>query len=146
MMCSNCFPSIAMHRRRRSFMEFIVDKIICLGMLSMELLTRCFISSRLAGSVLKTSFLTYPQRKKSKGDKSGDLGGHGVVPPRPIHWLGKDSSTNLRASEEKCGGAPSCWNHIFFSAASGNSEANSETTPFKTHSVYFFPVRFPSMK
>lgn len=69
-------------------MEFIVDKSICLGMLSRELLTRCFISSRLTGSVLKTSFLTYPQRKKSKGDKSGDLGGHGVVPtsttPNPL--------------------------------------------------------------
>lgn len=142
MMCSNCSPSIAMHRRKRSFVEFIVDKSICLGILSREILTRCFIHSRLSGSVLKAAFLTYPQRKKSKGDKSGDLGGHGVVPLRPFHWLGKDPSMNLRAGGEKCVGAPSCWNRIVFS----NPEASSETTSLKTHFVCFFPVRFPSMK
>jgi hypothetical protein len=32
-----------------------------------------------------TRLLTHPHRNKSMGVKSGDLGGHSVGPPRPIH-------------------------------------------------------------
>ena len=42
-----------------------------------------------------------PHKKKSRGVKSGDLGGQGTGPPRPIHLLGYLSFKTWRAAIEK---------------------------------------------
>ena len=48
--------------------------------------------------------LTYLQRKKSGGIKSGDLGGHAIGLPLPIQRPGKMLFKVLRTSFNQCGG------------------------------------------
>ena len=46
-----------------------------------------FGSSMVRGFLEYTLSFKYPQKKKSGGVKSGDLGGHAIEPPRPIHFF-----------------------------------------------------------
>jgi hypothetical protein len=50
----------------------------------------------------QTVSLTNPQQKTSMGVRSGDLGGHCIGPPRPVHWPERSSSRNDLTSSWKC--------------------------------------------
>lgn len=49
---------------------------------------RFIIFSLVVGVSEYTTFFKYPHKKKSRLDKSGDLGHHDIGPPRPIHLPG----------------------------------------------------------
>ena len=68
-----------------------------------------------------TRLLMCPHKKKSRGVKSGDLGGQGTGPPRPIHLLEYLSFITWRTAIEKWAGALSCWYHILRRILRGTS-------------------------
>ena len=70
-------------------------------------------SSILLGRIVYNVDLTLtdfrcPRRKKSRGVRSGDLGGRDTGLRLPIHRLAKFTSRKFRTTLAKCGGAPSC--------------------------------------
>src|SRR5579872_6543705 len=56
----------------------------------------------------KHCFSDDTNKKKSRGEKSGDREGRSIGPLLPIHLFGNVTSKNSLTSREKCGGAPSC--------------------------------------
>jgi len=79
-------------------------------MLRQARVIRSIIFSLVVGVFEYTMFFKYPYKKKSRLDKSGDLGHHdtgSVYSPRPIHQPG-----NMRSKWYltllQCAGAPSC--------------------------------------
>jgi len=76
---------------------------------------RAFRSARSRGnSGTNTRSLTYPQRKKSQGIMSGDLGGHSISgwsfpDARPVQRPGNTVFRYWQTSQWKWVGLPSCW-------------------------------------
>ncbi|GFW62615.1 uncharacterized protein TNCV_1886621 [Trichonephila clavipes] len=56
--------------------------------------------------------LHWPQRKKSRQERSGERAGQFTEPPYPIHRSAYAVSNALRTSALKCAGALLYWNHI----------------------------------
>ena len=75
-------------------------------------------SVKVIGRVLKTSALRCPQRKKSHGDKSGDLAGQGTSPRKETTRPGNISCNTVSDNLAVCAVAPSCWNQILESICS----------------------------
>ena len=74
---------------------------------------RAFRSAR--SRATNTRSLTYPQRKKSQGVRSGDLGAHSIScwsfpDTRPIQRPGNAVFRYWRTSQWKWARLPSCWN------------------------------------
>jgi hypothetical protein len=65
---------------------------------------------------------------KSMGLRSGERGGHATGPLRPIYFPGKWSFRYWRAMRLKCGGAPSCMNHMPTRNVKGMSSSTSGKT------------------
>ena len=82
-------------------------------------LFRCAMSA-----VCKLGLLHNSIYKKSKGFKSGDLGGHGTGPPLPIHRSPYRLFRYRLTLRWKCAGAPACINHICWCWCNGTSSSN----------------------
>lgn len=85
----------------------------------------------------------YPQRKKSKGVRSGLRAGHGIGPFRPIHGAAKVRDRNWRTAMVEWGGAPSCWKIIICRTSSGTS-ARRTGRSCSRNSRYFWAFNVPS--
>ncbi|GFT68583.1 hypothetical protein TNCV_1841811 [Trichonephila clavipes] len=65
-------------------------------------------SITIATGVSYISDFRWPQKKKSKGMRCGQLEGQATGSPSPIHFPGYVTWWWLRTAIEKCAGAPSC--------------------------------------
>ncbi|GBL94262.1 hypothetical protein AVEN_16789-1 [Araneus ventricosus] len=71
---------------------------------------------------------------------SGERGGQGTCPQPPTYLLGYVASRWLRTAIEKCAGAPSCMNHMFWSTVAGIPCSKSGRTCCRK-TRYFAPLR-----
>lgn len=104
-----------------------------------------FKSSTLAGCVVYTCCLRWPHRKKSKGVRSGERGGHSRGPWRPIQWFPNFLYNSFLVALAVCAGWPSCWNHMLARNFSGTS-SNKVTSSFIRKFRYTLPSILPSKK
>jgi hypothetical protein len=75
-------------------------------------------SIKVAGGFRLTSASTRPQNQKSRGLRSGHLGGHGRSVLLEMTRSPKRSRSSWRFALEVCGRAPSCIHQYFFRLAS----------------------------
>ena len=75
---SKCLPLAAMHFTALAFMSNIVLLTIAGSICATCLVMLACSSLRLAGRGLYTLDLRYPQRQKSRGERSGERGGHSL--------------------------------------------------------------------
>jgi len=101
--CSNICPLLSTHNwtRRSKLLE-------CWG--RQELYAPSY--SFLLWVFLSTIFFKYPHKKKSRLDKSGDLGHHDTGPPQPIHLPGNMRFKWYLSLLFQCAGALSYWKNI----------------------------------
>lgn len=124
--CSNGPPPTSIHFRALRMRFAIVRRSISSVTVSIAAWIRSQRSSSSRGrSRPYTHAFTRPKRKKSSGFNSGDRAGQLMVPPRPIHLLGKCPFNQSLTTLVKWASAPSCWNHIFWRRSSGTSASNS---------------------
>ena len=95
--CCMCCPSWARHTARRFCQSAWTRNNTSGWMASQHFRIRCcrWWKSRI-GSWYTRSF-RWPQRKKSKGVRSGDRGGHSIGPRRPIQRPGNCVSNHWRS-------------------------------------------------
>jgi hypothetical protein len=111
-----CAPWVTQH----TWIQYSISCHTCVNMGALIFFTTAMIcafrSARLRGNGgMNTRSLTYPQRKKSQGIMSGDLGGHNnsgwLFPDAcPIQRPGNTVFRYWRTSQWKWAGLPSCWN------------------------------------
>ena len=75
--------------------------------------TMDFSSSIVEGFILKTWFIVWPQKKKSKGFRSGELGGHGIFVLLEMTWPPNFDCKNARFWWVVWHMAPSCMKKSF---------------------------------
>jgi hypothetical protein len=90
-----------------------------------------------------TNAFMWSQRYQSRVVKSGDLGGHAMGPPRPKQRLGNIRFKCCLTCGVYCGGAPSCWKHIWLLIINGIS-SNKPGNSFLWKTSYVFPVKLLS--
>ena len=82
-----------------------------------------------------------PQEKKSRTDKSGDLGGQGMSPNLEMTWLPNNSRTAAIYCLAVCDVAPSCWNQVSWSCGKlfntgATKDCGISTYPFQKFSFF----------
>lgn len=87
--CSNCRPPAAMHAFTRLRKLPTVFSSTSRGIVAHAVRIRAIISARVLGGRSYTTSFRYPHKKKSGIVMSGERGGQGTGPPRPIHRPGK---------------------------------------------------------
>ena len=111
-MPSTCPPPLSTHSWHRRLMSFTARRMVpgfCRNT-STSCSILCCKSCRLRGGVTNTLSFRYPQRKKSHGVRSGDLGGHSTGWLIAITRSLKSSLRRSRTAMRQWAGAPS-WAH-----------------------------------
>ena len=80
-----CIWSHSLHRRAIACRTLAKMPGLCL-IWSNAVNTRSICSCLVLTGLMYTTPFTWPQRKKSRGVRSGDLAGHAKGPPLPIHF------------------------------------------------------------
>ena len=107
--CSKCSPWADMQSSRRWRTLFVTFRQISEVIFLHSEMMRSRNSSNVLDFCLNTWFFKWPQRKKSRGVRSGDRAGHSIGPLQPSHRSGNLLSSHCLTINTYCRGAPSCW-------------------------------------